>query len=142
MYSWTAKWIGADMTVDDRFAPIFKKEFRVEKEIKKAEIGICGLGLFELKINGRLPDDSVLNPAHTQYSQTVLYRIFDITDLIHNNNTVTVELGNSFFNEETNVWNWEIAPWRSAPKLIAQIDIEYSDGKTERIKTSMGRFCI
>lgn len=135
MYSWTAKWIGADMTVDDRFAPIFKKEFRVEKEIKKAEIGICGLGLFELKINGRLPDDSVLNPAHTQYSQTVLYRIFDITDLIHNKNTVTVELGNSFFNEETNVWNWEIAPWRSAPKFIAQIDIEYSDGKTERIKT-------
>ena len=133
MYNWTAKWIGADMTVEDRFAPIFKKEFRIEKEIKKAEIAICGLGLFELKINGRLPDDSVLNPAHTQYSETVLYRVFDVADLLCENNTVTVELGNSFFNEETNIWNWDIAPWRSAPKMIFQLDVEYSDGTHERI---------
>ncbi len=133
MREWTAKWIGANMTVDDRFAPIFKKEFSITKEIKKAEIRICGLGLFELKINGSLPDDSVLNPAHTQYSQTVLYRVFDITDLLCENNTVTVELGNSFFNEETTIWNWQVAPWRDAPKLIAEIDIEYSDGENQKI---------
>ena len=133
MYVWSAKWIGADMTVEDRFAPIFKKEFSIEKEIKKAEIAVCGLGLFEMKINGRLPDDSVLNPAHTQYSQTVLYRVFDVKDLLCESNTVTLELGNSFFNEETNIWHWDIAPWRSAPKMIFQLDIEYTDGKTERI---------
>ncbi len=133
MYSWSAKWIGADMTVKDRFAPIFKKEFRIEKEITKAEIAICGLGLFELKINGRLSDDSVLNPAHTQYSQTVLYRVFDVKDLLCENNTVTVELGHSFFNEETDVWQWDIAPWRSAPKMIFQLDVQFADGETERI---------
>ncbi|MBQ3006163.1 MAG: family 78 glycoside hydrolase catalytic domain [Clostridia bacterium] len=135
MREWTAKWIGADMTVKDRFAPIFKKEFTVTKEIRKAEIMICGLGLFELKINGTLPDDTVLNPAHTQYSQTVLYRVFDITDLLCENNIITVELGNSFLNEETDVWDWDTATWRSAPKLIAQLDIEYSDGTLERIAT-------
>ncbi|MBQ2841931.1 MAG: family 78 glycoside hydrolase catalytic domain [Clostridia bacterium] len=135
MHKWTAKWIGADMTVNDRFAPIFKKEFEITKKIKKAEIAICGLGLFELKINGILPDDSVLNPAHTQYSKTVLYRIFDITDLLSESNTITVELGNSFFNEETTIWNWQIAPWRSAPKLIAQLDIDYFDGTSEIIIT-------
>ncbi len=135
MINLTAKWIGADMTVEDRFSPIFKKEFGIGKEIAKAEISICGLGLFELKINGVLPDDSVLNPAHTQYSQTVLYRIFDITDLLVRDNIITVELGHSFFNEETTIWNWQVAPWRSAPKLIAQIDIEYSDGTSERIES-------
>lgn len=135
MREWTAKWIGADMTVKDRFAPIFKKEFSITKEIRKAEIMICGLGLFELKINSNLPDDTVLNPAHTQYSKTVLYRIFDITDLLKDSNVITVELGNSFFNEETDVWDWDTASWRSAPKLIAQLDIEYSDGSAERIIT-------
>ncbi|MBQ2902907.1 MAG: family 78 glycoside hydrolase catalytic domain [Clostridia bacterium] len=135
MREWTAKWIGADMTVKDRFAPIFKKEFTVTKEIRKAEIMICGLGLFELKINGTLPDDTVLNPAHTQYSQTVLYRVFDITDLLGTDNIITVELGNSFLNEETDVWDWDTATWRSVPKLIAQLDIEYSDGTLERIAT-------
>ena len=133
MHEWTAKWIGAEMTVEDRFAPIFKKEFNITKNIIKAEIRICGLGLFELKINGSLPDDSVLNPAHTQYSKTVLYRLFEITDLLSKNNVITVELGNSFFNEETTIWNWQVAPWRSAPKLIAELDIDYSDGTGEKI---------
>ena len=72
-HQWKGKWIGADMTVDDRFSPIFKKEFIVSKEAEKAEIYICGLGLFELRVNGALPDGSVLNPSQTQYSRTVLY---------------------------------------------------------------------
>ena len=135
MVNWTAKWIGAEMTVEDRFAPIFKKEFNITKEISKAGISICGLGLFELKINGVLPDDSVLNPAHTQYSKTVLYRIFDIAPMLSDKNVITVELGHSFFNEETTIWNWQVASWRAAPKLIAQIDIEYADGTSERIIT-------
>lgn len=135
MVDWTAKWIGAEMTVEDRFAPIFKKEFDITKEISKAVIRICGLGLFELKINGNPPDDSVLNPAHTQYSKTVLYRVFDITSMLNDKNTLTVVLGHSFFNDETTVWNWQLAPWRSAPKLIARIDIDYADGTSERIET-------
>ena len=135
MFNWTAKWIGAEMTVEDRFAPIFKKEFNTAKDVSKAEISMCGLGLFELKVNGNLPDDSVLNPPHTQYSKTVLYRTFDITPMLGKDNIITVELGHSFFNEETTIWNWQLAPWRDIPKLIAQIDIEYSDGTKERIIT-------
>ncbi len=135
-YNWQGAWIGADMTIEDRFAPVFKKEFSVSEKPQKAVIRICGLGLFELKINGILPDDSVLNPAHTQYSQTVLYRTFDITELIiEGKNTVTVELGNSFFNETTQTWKWHIAPWRSAPKLIADIVIYLSDGTSQTVST-------
>lgn len=57
---------------------------------------ICGLGLFELKINGTLPDDTVLNPANTQYDDTVNYRVFDVTSLLQaGKNAIGVELGNS-----------------------------------------------
>ena len=101
------KWISAPMSIEDRFAPIFKKEFNV-CNAKSVKIAICGLGLFELKINGILPDDTLLNPAHSQYNQTVFYRIFDVTDKITNGeNTVTAELGHSFFNETTFVWDWQ-----------------------------------
>ncbi|MBQ3044616.1 MAG: family 78 glycoside hydrolase catalytic domain [Clostridia bacterium] len=135
-HKWLGRWIGAQMTVEDRFAPIFKKDFTVSKEIEKAEIYICGLGLFELKINGSLPDDTVLNPAHSQYSQTVLYRVFNIKNLLVNGeNTVTVELGNSFFNETTPIWDWHTASWRSAPKLIADVVISYADGSSEIMPT-------
>ena len=55
-YNWLGKWIGADMTIENRFAPIFKKEFALSGKTKSANIYICGLGLFELKINGKIPD--------------------------------------------------------------------------------------
>lgn len=133
-YSFKGKWIGADMSVEDRFAPVFKKTFSVSKKVDNAKAYICGLGLFELKINGNLPDDSVLNPAHTQYSKTVLYRIFDVSELLADGeNTITVELGNSFFNETTNVWKWDTASWRSPPKLIFDLEIKYTDGSFGKI---------
>lgn len=129
-------WIGADMTVEDRFAPIFRKDFSVSKAVKDVKIFISGLGLFELKINGSLPDDTLLNPPHSQYTQTVLYRAFDITDLIADGeNSITVEVGHSFYNETTHVWRWEKAVWRSAPKMIADIEITYADGTSEIIAT-------
>ena len=133
IHNFLGKWIGADMQIEDRFAPIFKKEFTVcdAKNIKNAVIYICGLGLFELKINGKLPDDTVLNPAHSQYSKTVLYRKFDIAPLLAaGKNEVTVELGHSFFNETTTVWDWQKASWRSAPKLIA--DTHAGNGSAHR----------
>ena len=133
-YIFKGSWIGADMTVEDRRAPVFKKKFTIEKEPEKAELFICGLGLFELKINGKLPDDTVLNPAHTQYNRTVLYRSFDVSDLLTlGENEITVELGHSFFNETTNVWNWDKASWRSSPKLIADLNICYKNGETESV---------
>lgn len=135
-YIFKGSWIGADMMVEDRRAPIFKKTFTVKDKIKNAEMLICGLGLFEVKINGKLPDDTVLNPAHTQYNRTVLYRSFDVSDLLTSGeNEITVELGHSFFNETTNVWDWDKASWRSSPKLIADLNVAYQNGEIESIFT-------
>ncbi len=135
-YNFTGKWIGATTDVNLRSAPVFKKEFEIEKEIKNATLFICGLGLFEVKINGALPDDSVLNPTHSQYSSTVYYRAFDVAEFLQmQENEILVELGNSFYNETTTVWNWHIASWRSAPKLILDLVIEYADGTSEVIKS-------
>lgn len=129
-----AKWISADMGLDNRTAPIFKKNFVIKNDIESAVAYICGLGLFEMKINGTLPDDSVLNPAHTQYSKRVLYRKFDVKDLLcENANEITVELGHSFFNEPGGVWNWEKASWRSVPKLIFALEITYKNGEKETV---------
>ncbi len=132
-YNFTGKWICASRDVEDRFAPVFRKKFKIHKNVKKATLYICGLGFFEAKINGELPDDSVLNPIHSQYSSTVYYRRFDVTLLLKEENEITVELGNSFYNEFTTVWNWHIASWRSAPKLLLDLVIEFEDGTSEII---------
>ena len=84
---------------------MLRKGFSVSKEIKNAKIYICGLGLYELRVNGTLPDDSVLNPADTQYEDTVHYRVYDVTSALHTGkNAIAVELGNYFYNCDFYTW--------------------------------------
>ncbi|MDD3401769.1 MAG: family 78 glycoside hydrolase catalytic domain [Hespellia sp.] len=117
-------------------ATVLRKEFKTSQAIKNARAYISGPGFFELKINGQLPDDSVMNCANTQYTQTVLYRVFDVTSLIKDgDNAIGVELGNSFYNETCSVWNWQDAAWRDDPKLRMELEIEYEDGTKESVVT-------
>ena len=119
-----------------RAAVLLRKDFSIEKEIKEAYAYICGLGFFELTINGTLPDDSLLNPYITQYNKTILYRTFDVTDLLQNGqNAIGVELGNAFYNEIGGVWNWQSASWRDDPKLLFNLEITYTDNSKEIVSS-------
>ncbi len=135
-HKFSGKWICAPMTIEDRFAPVFKKEFIIDKVVGRAEAFVSGLGLFELRINGELADDTLLNPAHTQYSQTVLYRVFDVKNLLkEGKNEITIEVGHSFYNETVATWKWQLAQWRDVPKVLCDIEINFTDGTCENIIT-------
>lgn len=130
-YSFKGKWIGANMSVEDRFAPIFKKTVTLDTLPERADMYICGLGLFELRINGSFPDDTVLNPAHSQYDKRVLYLKYDILPLLKKGeNEITVELGNFFYNDTISTWQWDTAAWRDAVKMICDINLTYGDNMT------------
>ncbi len=130
------KWICAPMSVEDRLAPVFKKAFIIDKAVDKASAFVSGLGLFEMKINGVSVDDTVLNPAHTQYSSTVLYREFQIAPLLRiGENEITITVGHSFYNETVGTWKWQLAPWRDVPKLICDIEISFNDNTKQTIAT-------
>lgn len=117
-----------------RAAVMLRNEFELKGEVKEAYAYICGLGFFELTINGTLPDDSVMNPFTTQYNKRVLYRTFEVTDLLKSGkNAVGVELGNSYYNEIGGVWNWQTASWRDDPKLMFNLEIKYADGSSETV---------
>ena len=135
---WTAKWIsGAKYATKDTstIAPMLRKGFSVSKEIKNAKIYICGLGLYELKVNGTLPDDSVLNPADTQYEDTVSYCVYDVTDLLQEGkNAMTVELGGGFYHLNTAISvNFVKGVWKDYPKLLLELHVEYQNGEREVI---------
>lgn len=120
----------------DRAALMLRKEFAIDagKTVEKARVYMAGLGLFDLKINGENPDDSVLNPANTDYDDTVLYNVFDVTELLQKGeNAVFVELGNGFYNESLNGWNWANASWRATPRMRFELDITYTDGSSDKV---------
>ena len=135
---WTAKWIGAPTYTGGTSvipAPMLRKGFTLDKNVKNAKIYICGLGLFELKVNGTIPDDSVLNPADTQYQETVSYCAYDVTPLLQQGeNAVTVELGCGFYNLSTDISvGFSSGVWKDDPKLLLELYVEYEDGSKETV---------
>jgi len=139
---WKAKWISApqkiDPTLEPTASPFFRREFTVDKPIEKARAYICGLGYYELSLNGKKVGDHVLDPAFTRYDRRVLYATYDLTDrLTQGENAAGVILGNGWYNMHTQaVWNFDEAPWRARPTVLCQIEIQFVDGSTKTVTTS------
>jgi alpha-L-rhamnosidase len=113
--------------------PMLRKSFLVQKEIKNATAFICGLGHFEMSINGKKIGDHYLDPGWTNYNKHALYVTFDITEkLKQGNNAIGVMLGNGFYYIPGQRYRKMTGAF-GLPKMIAQTIIEYTDGTTESI---------
>jgi len=140
----SAQWIGLDkaMPWDDESyysrlsARYVRKEFSAKKEINRATVHICGLGLYELFLNGKKVGDQVLAPASTGYDKTVLYNTYDVTSVLQKGkNAVGITLGNGrFYNMRQKYKPWKV-PTYGYPKVRMTLIIEYTDGTTESIGT-------
>jgi alpha-L-rhamnosidase len=114
-------------------SPIFRKAFSLKAAPARATVNICGLGYYELHLNGHKVGDRVLDPLFTRYDRRVLYATYDVTDqLAVGPNALGVMLGNGFYNSQSrDAWNFDKTPWRDQPTLRAQLRVEYADGNTE-----------
>ena len=151
---WQARWISAPRVFDwnkragarqnmikaappvhDDPAPILRKEFLVPKKLQSARVYICGLGYYELYLNGKKVGDHVLDPPFTAYVRRVLYVTYDVTELLRRGeNAIGVMLGNGWYNMFTRaVWSFDRAPWRNDPTLLCQLVLTYEDGSQQII---------
>ncbi|MDC0935854.1 family 78 glycoside hydrolase catalytic domain [Pirellulales bacterium] len=105
------------------------------KTVRRATAYVCGLGFFDLHVNGRLIGDQLMNPALSGYNKRALYVTFDITDTVRSgSNVVGAVLSNGrFFAPRLQ----NPVPMHSYgdPQMIAQIHVEYSDGSEQTIVT-------
>jgi alpha-L-rhamnosidase len=136
MNDWQAKWIGAaDANIPSL---LLRHEFSVKPGLKRALVNLCGLGQYELMLNGKKAGDDFLSPGWTKYNETCLYDTRDITDLLcQGKNAVGIELGNGMYNVPVTRFKppgWQ--PCSFGPlKAIAQIRLEYADGSVETVDT-------
>ncbi|MFL2995719.1 MAG: alpha-L-rhamnosidase N-terminal domain-containing protein, partial [Cytophagales bacterium] len=80
-------------------APLFRKTFKVDKEIKNATLLITSAGYYVAFINNNRVGKNVLDPAWTDYSKKIYYSEYDVTTLVQNGkNSVGVTIGNGFYN--------------------------------------------
>lgn len=115
-------------------APMFRKSFYVSDNVEKAILYICGLGLGDYYINGKEISEDVLTTPFTKYDSTVLYSCFDVTKFINiGENVVGAILGNGCYYVHGYRWDVYKSPWNSFPKLIAELEITYQNGKKQSI---------
>ncbi len=142
---WTGQWIGFDGTmpwdIEDVHSRLssryFRKEFLIEKTIKRATLYISGLGLYEAYINGQKVGDDVLTPAPTDYRRTALFNAYDVTEMLSSGgNAIGVTLGNGrFYTMQQKKKAYKINNF-GYPKLRANLIIEYLDGEKNIISTN------
>lgn len=114
--------------------PLLRKTFTVSKLVKKATMYICGLGHFELSINGVKTGDHFLDPGWTDYDDQALYVPFDVTSqLKQGSNAIGVMLGNGFYYIPRDKRYRKMTGAYGYPKLICRLVTEYADGTTESV---------
>jgi alpha-L-rhamnosidase len=114
-------------------ARMLRRDFLVEKKVRRATAHVSGLGFFDLYVNGRLIGDQLMNPALTGYDKRVLYVTFDVTEQIQPGaNAIGVLLGNGRYfaprvADPVQMHNY------GNPKLLFQMRLEYEDGSMQDI---------
>lgn len=117
------------------YLPQFRKEFAVQKTVKRAVAYVSGLGHFDMFLNGNKVDNHFLDPGWTKYDKCALYVSFDITaQLKQGQNAVGVMVGNGFFNIPRERYFKLLASY-GAPRLLMKIQIDYTDGSTQTVVT-------
>ena len=117
-------------------APWFKKDIKLKGDITKAEITVCGLGFYELYVDGKNITKTLLAPYITNSDDVIFYDNYDMTDLMTGDSCeLRFLLGNGMQNAFGGfVWDFHKASFRSAPKLAFALELSYSDGTTEIIE--------
>jgi hypothetical protein len=114
--------------------PLMRKTFSVGSQVKKATLYICGLGHFDLSLNGKKVGDHFLDPGWTKYDKQALYVPFDITDQLKaGKNTIGVMLGNGFYYIPRDKRYRKLTGAFGYPKMICRLVVEYQNGKTDNL---------
>nr|WP_296833717.1 family 78 glycoside hydrolase catalytic domain [uncultured Marvinbryantia sp.] len=133
---WQAAWICAPKEVT---APYFRRAWTSEERPVAGRVYICGLGYYELFLNGKKCGNRLLSPNRTDYVERAFYHTYDITDEIAGEqNVIGIALGNGWYNQRDKINEKEL--WYGYPRLLLQMELTYGDG-TKKVIVSDESFC-
>ncbi|MBC7828750.1 MAG: family 78 glycoside hydrolase catalytic domain [Chitinophagaceae bacterium] len=133
-----AKWIGGPEKLDSAINSTFllRREFTVKQGLKRAIISICGLGQYEMTLNGKPLTETLLNPGWTQYNKTCLYDTYDITgQLTSGQNAIGLLLANGMYRVKKGGRYAKLENNFGRLQAIAKIQLEYNNGSIETLTT-------
>lgn len=131
--SWQGQWIGCKE--DEPRHPIFFKDITPRGKVRSARLYICGLGLYEACYNGEKIGEEYLTPYCNNYNAWVQYQTYNITSQLQTPGTLSVELGNGWYQGRFGFDRNPKPYYGEGHKLLAQVQLVYADGTEEVIAT-------
>ena len=111
-----------------------RKEFDATKQIADATVYVCGLGHYELSLNGQKVGDGEFTPLWSDYDKTVYYNTFDVTNMLKKGgNAIGVLLGNGFYNVVGGGRYRKLQIGFGPETLFFKMLIRYTDGTHQEI---------
>lgn len=135
---WQAEWITPSNHVVS-WAPYLRKKFSAKPGVRRAVLYACGLGCAEYYLNAQKISENYIDPPFTNYEKEVLYRAYDVTKYIAENNAIVAWLGEGFY-EQSQVWTYNGFSYGKVC-LIARLEIEYCDGTRDAVVTDTSWKC-
>ena len=79
-------------------ATLFRKNFSLTEQPKKARLYATCLGVYKATVNGTSPDVRELAPEHTTYRKLLCYQTYDVTGLLRvGENVLGMEVGDGWY---------------------------------------------
>ncbi len=132
---WQAKWITCDAS--DPRHPLFSKRIEPHGQVISARLYICGLGLYEARIDGKRVGEERFAPFCNDYDEWLQYQTYDVTDALKNGGELTVELGHGWYSgrfgfvSKPGQGGFYGDGWR----LLAEVRIRCADGRAYTVGT-------
>ncbi|WP_298495882.1 alpha-L-rhamnosidase [uncultured Algibacter sp.] len=126
--------------VDGFAASYFRNEIDLSKDVENAQVYICGLGYYELYLNGTKVGDHVLDPAPSNYDKQAYYVNYNITEQLKSGkNAFGIILGNGFYGQNI---SWSRDPESNKkgvsygpPTVRCLVKLIYKDGTSSDFYT-------
>ena len=137
---WQAKWISLERTngpAGEYPTLLLRRDFVVKPGLRRAVVFVCGLGYYEMTLNGGKVSDDLLTPGWSKYDKTCLYDTYDVTPSLRaGTNAIGLFLGNGMYNVQQVPGRYTKFRGSFGPqKAIAQLRLEYQDGSSQLVAT-------
>lgn len=131
---WQARWVTCDNR--EKRHPIFEREVTPTGKVARARLYICGLGLYEAYFNGKRIGDEYLTPYANDYRRWIQVQTYDVTEQLQRDGILSILLGNGWYKARFGFAAHEdVGFYGQEWKLIAELRLEYADGREEIIGT-------
>ena len=117
--------------------PVLERQFLMKRQqVRRAWADVCGLGQYELFVNGVKVGRNFLDPGWTMFNKRLLYNTFDLTAQLSaaasRDISLRVMLGGGMYDIPLQGYH-KMGGSCGAPKLLLALHIDYADGQRQDI---------